>query len=116
MSRAVMSVAPAGPNGTIKRTGRVGYACAHATRDKAGSAAAPAARRKNFRRGSFISNPPSLAVLFDHLVGERQQRLVPSAFARNLRGPEQRQRAAVRRRTRAWCPYMIGSPSSAILP
>src|SRR6516165_12399932 len=41
--------------------------------------------------------------------------LVPIAFAESA-GPEQRQRAAVRRRTRAWCLYMIGSPSSAILP
>src|SRR6516164_11185845 len=54
-----MSVAPAGPTGTIKRTGRDGYACAHAIRETAGSAAAPAARCRNCRRGSFILNLPS---------------------------------------------------------
>src|SRR5262245_31764898 len=37
-------------------------------RDTTGSAAAPAARCKNVRRGSFISIPPSLVCLFDHLV------------------------------------------------
>src|SRR5262245_22105266 len=42
-------------------------------RETAGSAAALAARCRKFRRGSFILNPPSLAVLFDHLVGEREQ-------------------------------------------
>ena len=36
-------------------------ACAHAKRDTAGSAAAPAARCKNLRRGSFIDAPPSPA-------------------------------------------------------
>jgi hypothetical protein len=36
------------------RTGRVGYACAHAIRDTVGSAAAPAARWRNWRRGSFM--------------------------------------------------------------
>jgi hypothetical protein len=41
--------------------------------DIAGSAAAPAAKCRNCRRGSFILNPPSLAVLFDHLVGAAEQ-------------------------------------------
>src|SRR5262249_22078448 len=43
--------------------------CALATRDRAGSAAAPAARCKNLRRGSLISILPSLVSLFDYLVG-----------------------------------------------
>src|SRR5262245_28663185 len=43
-------------------------------RDIAGSAAAPAARCRNCRRGSFISIPPSLVCLFDHLVGAGEQR------------------------------------------
>src|SRR5262249_38003148 len=51
------SVSPAGANGTITRTGRVGYACAQPMRDTAGSAAAPAARCKNARRGSFMASP-----------------------------------------------------------
>src|SRR5262249_18525994 len=38
-------------------------------RDTAGSAAAPAARCKNVRRGSFISNPPSATSSFGHFVG-----------------------------------------------
>jgi hypothetical protein len=37
----------------MMRTGRVGYDCALAMREKAGRAAAPAARWKNSRRGSF---------------------------------------------------------------
>src|SRR5262245_37431764 len=50
-------------------------------RDTAGSAAAPANRwRTCLRWGSFISIPPSLVSLFDHLVGARQQR------CRKLRG------------------------------
>src|SRR5215471_16082323 len=40
-------------------------------RDRAGSAAAPAARCKNLRRGSFILNPPFTS--FDYLVGAREQ-------------------------------------------
>ena len=40
-----------------------------AIRDKTGSAAAPAARCRNFRRGSFIVASPSREVPFDHLVG-----------------------------------------------
>src|SRR6516165_8290457 len=38
----------------------------------AGSTAAPAARCKNLRRGSFILNPPFTS--FDHLVGAGEQR------------------------------------------
>ncbi|HVI16040.1 MAG TPA: hypothetical protein VM822_24610, partial [Pseudolabrys sp.] len=37
------------------------------------SAAAPAARCRKFRRGSFILNLP-LSVLFDHLVSAQQHR------------------------------------------
>src|SRR5262245_11917470 len=40
--------------------------------DTAGSAAAPAARCRNRRRGSFISILPSLVSLFDHLVNARE--------------------------------------------
>src|SRR5262245_65611967 len=69
-----MSTPPPAGKPTIKRTGRVGYACAHAIRDRAGSAAAPAARCRNVRRGSFISIPPSVVCLFDHLVGAGEQR------------------------------------------
>src|SRR5262245_3766290 len=43
-------------------------------RETAGSAAAPAARCRKFRRGSFISILPSLVSLFDHLVGAGEQR------------------------------------------
>src|SRR5262245_40060755 len=44
-------------------------------RGKAGSAAAPAARCRNFLRwGSFISIPPSLICLLEHLVGAGEQR------------------------------------------
>src|SRR5262245_31712285 len=60
MRRAMVSVAwPAG-NGTIIRTGRDGYACAHAIRDTAGSAATPAPSCRKLLRGSFILNLPSL--------------------------------------------------------
>jgi hypothetical protein len=51
----------------MMRTGRDGYACAEAKREKPGSAAAPAARCKNWRRGSFIVASP--AVSLDHLIG-----------------------------------------------
>src|SRR6516165_9284679 len=43
--------------------------------DTAGSAAAPAARCRNRRRGSFILNPPSTFASFDHLVGKCEQRV-----------------------------------------
>src|SRR5262245_25036936 len=39
------------------------------------AAAAPTARCSNCRRGSFISIPPSLVCLFDHLVGTGEQSL-----------------------------------------
>src|SRR5262249_61288614 len=39
-----------------------------------GSAAAPAARCRNCRRGSFIFEPPSPFTSFDHLVGAKQDR------------------------------------------
>src|SRR6516164_3874259 len=42
-------------------------------RGTAGSAAAPAARCKNLRRGSFILNLPPFTS-FDHLVGAGEQR------------------------------------------
>src|SRR5262245_21225196 len=42
-------------------------------RDAAGSTAAPAARCRKLRRGSFISIPPSLVCVFDHLVGAAEQ-------------------------------------------
>src|SRR5262245_17605703 len=58
----------------MMRTGRDGYACTHAMREKAGSAAAPAARYRNCLRGSFIFEPPSQFTSFDHLVGEQLQR------------------------------------------
>jgi hypothetical protein len=54
----MVSVAwPAG-KGTMMRTGRVGYASAQANRGRVGSAAAPPAKCKNVRRGSFILNLP----------------------------------------------------------
>src|SRR5262245_47004747 len=53
----MMSGEPPAADVTIKRTGRVGYACAPATRERAGTAAAPAARCRNLRRGSFIAQP-----------------------------------------------------------
>jgi hypothetical protein len=36
--------------------------------------AGPAARCRKFRRGSFILNPPSTFISFDHLVGAGEQR------------------------------------------
>src|SRR6266481_484527 len=64
-----MSVVPPGAKPTIKRTGRVGYDCAPAIREIVGSAAAPAARRRNRRRGSFIAVTPSHASSSDHFIG-----------------------------------------------
>src|SRR5712671_4159584 len=51
--RVSVSVPLPGPKGTMILTGLVGKACARAIRDAAGSAAAPAARCRNCRRGSF---------------------------------------------------------------
>src|SRR5215470_16719741 len=50
--RANVSVGPPAANGTTIVMGFVGYACAPAMRESIGSAEAPAARRRNFRRGS----------------------------------------------------------------
>src|SRR5262245_53420971 len=44
-------------------------------RDTAGSAPAPAARWRKLRRGRFISIPPTLVFLFDHLVGAGEERI-----------------------------------------
>src|SRR5262245_24628400 len=49
----------------------VGFA-PQAKRGTASSAAAPATRRRKFRRGSFISILPSLVPLFDYLIGDGQ--------------------------------------------
>src|SRR5208282_1511005 len=62
-ARARMSDEPPAGNGTIMRTVRVGYACAHAIRDTVGSAAGPAARCRNRRRGIFIATLRSMAAL-----------------------------------------------------
>src|SRR6266540_5797709 len=66
MMRAVISAPPPGGNPTIRRTGRDGYACALADPDTIGSAAAPAARCKSWRRGSFIG-----VLLLDRLYCRR---------------------------------------------
>src|SRR5262249_28849940 len=52
--RALMSFGPPAGNPTTMRTGLVGYVCADPAPETNGSAAAPAARCKNVRRGSFI--------------------------------------------------------------
>src|SRR5262249_36898399 len=57
-ARGDVESTPAGAP-TIKRTGRVGKAWAQPLRGTAGSAAAPRARWRKFRRGSFILNLPS---------------------------------------------------------
>src|SRR5712672_684842 len=57
MMRARMSDALPGGNPMIRRTGRVGYACALAIGGAYGRAAAPAARCRNCLRGSFIVLP-----------------------------------------------------------
>src|SRR4029453_14890873 len=74
MMRAVVSAPPPGGNPTIRRTGRDGYACALADPNTIGSAAAPAARCKNCRRGKFISIPPPLVCLLAPLVSTGEQR------------------------------------------
>src|SRR5205823_2957877 len=61
ISRATMSVPPPGASPTMMRTGRAGYVCARAVRARTGSAIAPAVRRRNLRRASFMtksSEPP----------------------------------------------------------
>src|SRR5262245_33932372 len=88
MRRAVISVVPPGAKPTIRRAGLDGYTCAHAMRDTAGSAAAPAAKWRNcLRWGSFILHLPSRFTSFDHLVGGHQQ-LVRHREAERLHGPE----------------------------
>src|ERR1017187_10234050 len=57
MMRATMSAELPAGKPTNKRTGRVGYVCAHASRETAGSIAAPAAKCRNWRRGSFMALP-----------------------------------------------------------
>jgi hypothetical protein len=57
--RAPTSVAPPGANGTMMVTGRVGYACALATRDTTGRAAVPAAKCRNRRRPSRCGGCPA---------------------------------------------------------
>src|ERR1051326_643534 len=58
-----MSGAVPGPKTTIRRVGRDGYACARARRESAGSATAPAAKRRKLRRGSFTALSPIWATL-----------------------------------------------------
>src|SRR5262245_66465232 len=53
-------------------------------RHVAGSAAAPAARCKKWRRGSFISNPPSATSSFGHFVSAGRP---PSAERSFWNGP-----------------------------
>src|SRR5262245_55556228 len=69
-----MLVAPAGAKGTINRTGRDGYVCAIATCGRAGSTAAPAARCRNCRRGSFIKS------LSEYIEGPRAVALAANEF------------------------------------
>src|SRR5712691_1674357 len=79
MMRATTSLVPPGANGTTIVMGRVGYACAQATRERAGSAAAPA-RCRNLRRGSFIGVPlrgPALSLLLRSVeVPQIRRRLI----------------------------------------
>ena len=59
--RPMASNAPPGANGTTSRIGRVGYFCATAVREMAGSAAPLAARCKNVRAGKFHDGPQALS-------------------------------------------------------
>ncbi|WZB71938.1 hypothetical protein WJ968_09575 [Achromobacter xylosoxidans] len=54
-TRAVVSVTPPAPKGTISRTGCVGYACAHAA---AIGSAAPNKTARRRRNPSFIARSP----------------------------------------------------------
>src|SRR5262245_55518565 len=72
--RAVTSVTPPAAKGTIIVIGRDGYVWALAICNTIGSAAAPAARCRNCRRGSIIAVPPSRVTSLDHLVGAGEQR------------------------------------------
>src|SRR6266487_4968105 len=76
--RATTSVPPPAAKGTTRVIGCVGQVCALAIRDTAGSAAAPAARCRKFRRGSFIMLLPSNA--------KRE----PDLFSLDIRGLEDR--------------------------
>ena len=60
MARAIMVAGPPAANGITKLMGRVGYACADAIFDMAGSAAAPAASFKIRRRGCCVTDRRSL--------------------------------------------------------
>src|SRR5882672_5933025 len=60
------------------RTDRLGYACALAMRGRADSAAAPAARCRKFRRGSFIWHLPSSPTYGPHIGRYRN---LPRFFA-----------------------------------
>src|SRR6516225_3122011 len=53
-TRPSTSVSPPGAKGTIIVIGRDGYVCALAIHETAGSAAAPAARCRNFLRGNLM--------------------------------------------------------------
>jgi hypothetical protein len=70
----MMSGVPPAGTKTITVTGRDGYVCALAIREAAETAAAPATRCKNLRRGNFIVALPSQAAdSLDHLVDKREQ-------------------------------------------
>src|SRR5215468_1668890 len=56
-------------------------------RGTTGSAAAPAARCRKFRRGSLIVEPPSSFTSFDHLVGLGEHAL-RNIKPEQFRGPE----------------------------
>src|SRR5262245_10335559 len=55
MRRALVSIAPPAGTGTTMVIGRDGKVCALANREAAGAMAAPAVKRKNLRRASFIA-------------------------------------------------------------
>src|SRR5262252_6729220 len=85
--RAVMSVALPAVKPTMMRTGLDRRSCARAIRDTDGSAAAPAARCRKFRRGSFTSNLPLAS--FDHLVGDSEHSVLGRRGARHTNGKTQ---------------------------
>jgi hypothetical protein len=58
---------PPAANATFIVIDRVGYVCARAIRDSAGSAATPAAWCRNRRRGIFIAAPTTVTVKLHHL-------------------------------------------------
>src|SRR5262245_54370098 len=69
-------------------------------RETAGSAAAPAARCRKFRRGSFIFEPPSTS--FDQLVGTTGERQWRQFFWRGENG------------RRAWIEGWIGQQCDSL--